>query len=242
MQKLIPTALFNDCVVEHRDRPRSCRFTTLLELTTRSPSTHLKMGIGIVFWICVIFFLPTYGFAEDMPHRTLESLEKDLNLVRSLEANFVQKNSDGTVFKGKLFLDRPGKLKFDYDTPKGMIIVSEGNNLIYFDPSSHQATYLALESSPASLLLDGYLDFRKHATLVSFYETQDRIEVSLRTHKTSHTITLFINPKDKMLQGWKTKDPQGNEVELSFSHIKKNPDFCDKTLFLFKKPKRFKKG
>jgi len=197
----------------------------------------------IIFWISLGFFLPPlYCLAEDVPHRALASLEKDMNEVRSLEADFVQKNSDGTVFKGKLFLERPGKLKFDYDTPKGMTIVSDGNNLIYFDPSSHQATYLALEGSPASLLLDAHLDFRQHATLISFHETKDRIEVCLRTHKTYHILTLFIDPKNKMLQGWQTKDPQGNEVELSFSNVKKNPVFCDQTLFLFKKPKRIKRG
>jgi chaperone LolA len=197
----------------------------------------------IIFWISLGLFLPNpYCFGENAPHHTLAALENDMNEVKSLEADFVQKNSDGTVFKGKLFLYRPGRLKFDYDTPKGMVIVSDGNNLIYFDPSSHQATYLNLENSPASLLLDEHLDFRQHATLISFYEKKDRIEVCLRTHKTSHTLTLFIDPKDKMLQGWQTKDPQGNEVELSFSNIKKNPVFCDKTLFAFKKPKRAKRG
>jgi len=47
IQRHVPAPLFNDCVVEHRDRPRSCSSTTLLGLTTRSPSTHLKMETGM---------------------------------------------------------------------------------------------------------------------------------------------------------------------------------------------------
>ncbi len=176
------------------------------------------------------------------PHERLASLEKALDSVQTLEADFVQKNSDGTVFNGKIFLSRPGKIKFAYETPKGMVIVADGKNLVYVDPSVHQATYLDLETTPASLLLDKHLDFREHATLISFYETKGRIEVCLRTYKTSHHLTLFIDPKTKMLQGWKTKDPQGNEVEISFSNIKRNPVFCDETLFTFKKQKRLKKA
>jgi len=196
---------------------------------------------GFLWLFLLSIFTSSYGVENKIPHKTLESLEEDLNQIRSFEADFVQKNSDGSIFKGKIFLDRPGKLKFSYDTPKGMVIVSDGENLVYFDPSTHQASYLNIENSPASLLLDEHLDFRMHAALVSFSEGKDQIDVCLRTYKTSHTLTLFIDAKEKIIKGWKTKDPQGNEVEISFFNIKKNPSFCDPALFSFKKQKRYKK-
>ena len=194
------------------------------------------------FFLSIVLLLPMVVFAsEEPPHCTLESLEKDLDLIRTLEADFVQNNSDGTVFRGKLFLKRPGKLKFVYKKPENMVIVSDGVSLIYFDPSSHQATYLSLENSPASLLLDDHLDFRSHASLISFHETKTQINICMQTLKTRHKLTLFIDPKERILKGWKTKDPQGNEVEILFSNIKRNPVFCDDGLFVFKKPKRARK-
>lgn len=172
----------------------------------------------------------------------LTSLENALNSIKTLEAGFTQKNSDGSTFKGKVFLSRPGKIKFDYEDPKGMVIISDGENLIYFDPDAHQATYLSLEDSPASLLLDEVLNFEKHATVMSIDESKDLITVYLKTLKTKHEVTLFIDAKDKMLKGWKTVDLQGNESILSFSDIKKNGTFCDPELFVFKRPKRRKKN
>ena len=121
------------------------------------------------------------------------------------------------------------------------MIVADGKSLIYFDPSAHQATYLSLENSPASLLLDDTLNFRSHADLISFQESKDQIKIGMRTLKTRHILTLFLDPKAHVLQGWVTKDPQGNEVRITFSNIKKNPCFKKKDLFTFKKPKRVSK-
>lgn len=173
-------------------------------------------------------------------HDILYTLEKDMDHIRSFSGDFIQKNPDGTVFRGKVFLKRPGNIKFEYDTPPGMIIVSDGKNLIYFNPSTHQVSYIPLENSPAKLLLDDQLDLRAHASVVSFQQKSHEAIVTLKTYRTKQQVILFIDLKDKTLKGWITKDPQ-EQVELTFFNIIKNPSFPDPSLFTFKKPKRSKK-
>lgn len=194
----------------------------------------------ILIFFCGLTYIPFIVFGVDITV-SLDRLEKKLDGVKTLTANFTQQNSDGTIFKGKLFLKRPGYIKFLYNVPEEMVIISNGERLIYFDPSTHQTSYLPLENSPAQLLLDDRLDFKKHATLISFEEKEDQIRATLKTLKTYHVITLFIDSKTKTLTGWTTKDPQGNEVTIEFSNIHKNPVLCDPNLFVFKKPRRTKK-
>ncbi len=195
---------------------------------------------NLIFFFSLIC-IPFLGKATDIT-TNLHRVEKQLDAIKTLRANFTQKNSDGTIFKGELFLKRPGYIKFLYDVPAEMVIVSNGERLIYFDPSTHQTSYLPLENSPAQLLLEAHLDFTKHATLISFEEKEDRIKATLKTLRTYHFITLLIDSRTKTLTGWVTKDPQGNEVTMEFSSIQKNPVFSDPDLFVFKKPRRSKKN
>lgn len=192
----------------------------------------------LITWFLLI--LPWEALPQEISTK-LHELEKQLDHTKTLTASFIQKNSDGTIFKGSLFLKRPRYIKFLYTSPEGMIILSNGERLIYFDPSTGQVSYLSLENSPAQLLLEPSLDFKKHATLISFEKQPCLTKVALRTHKTRHYITLFIDTKKKEIVGWVTKDPQGNEITLEFSNIQKNPNLCDPELFVFKKPRRTKK-
>jgi len=85
MRALIPTPLFNDCVVEHRDQPRSRIFNTLLGLTTRSPNTHLKMGVGVALpKISNISPFFSAAFASALPVTFPEAFSKALTLLGKL--------------------------------------------------------------------------------------------------------------------------------------------------------------
>jgi outer membrane lipoprotein-sorting protein len=198
------------------------------------------MLLKTILIIATVFCTPLNAFSDDVCEK-LHALEKQLDRIQTLTANFTQKNPDGTIFKGKLFLKRPGYIKFLYESPADMVILSNREHLIYFDPSTKQTSYLSLENSPAQLLLEASLNFKKHATLVSFEEMACHTKIILKTHKTRQFITLFIDPAEKEITGWVTKDPQGNEIVLEFSDIVKNPNLCDPELFVFKKPKRTKK-
>ncbi len=66
---LIPNPLLNDCVVEHRDRPRSCIFIRASASPLVRLCRHLKMGIGIIYPISCFFGIFVLFFIFVTPNR-----------------------------------------------------------------------------------------------------------------------------------------------------------------------------
>ena len=75
------------------------------------------------------------GRAESLPaedHLTLET-ERALGTIKSLEAEFIQLNPNGSASKGKLWLSRPSLLRIDYDDPSGLRLITSGRFLVEVD-------------------------------------------------------------------------------------------------------------
>src|SRR5688572_19015309 len=53
----------------------------------------------------------------------LDLANRTLNGVRRLQGRFVQSSPDGSRASGMFYMQRPGKLRFEYDPPATMLIV-----------------------------------------------------------------------------------------------------------------------
>ncbi len=79
--------------------------------------------------------------------------EAYLNGLATLEARFVQIDSSGEASTGRLQVKRPGRMRFEYDPPTPILLVSPGRELIYYDRDLRTATRLDWEDTPAWFLL-----------------------------------------------------------------------------------------
>ena len=69
------------------------------------------------------------------------------------KGQFVQTDPRGTVTQGTLMLQRPGKARFEYDGPNGLLVVSNGNNVNIFDSRLKTFESYPLSRTPLALLL-----------------------------------------------------------------------------------------
>src|SRR5437867_299158 len=73
----------------------------------------------------------------------VHQLQKSYDQIQSIEANFEQtyrsKRFDEKVNRGKLAIIKPGKMRWDYSEPKGKVLVSNGKQILLYDPEDHQA-------------------------------------------------------------------------------------------------------
>ena len=90
-------------------------------------------------------------------------LEKFLVNTQTLEADFQQtlRTHDGEVLQqteGKFYLDRPGKFRWNYQSPYEQIIVSDGQRIWIYDVELQQVTVqkqtAGLPATPMALLED----------------------------------------------------------------------------------------
>jgi outer membrane lipoprotein carrier protein len=105
------------------------------------------------------------AFAEDKKLSTGEIyLEKFLANTQTMQANFQQtlRTHDGEVLQqteGKFYLNRPGKFRWNYQSPYEQIIVSDGDRIWIYDVELQQVTVqkqsAGLPATPMALLEDG---------------------------------------------------------------------------------------
>lgn len=90
---------------------------------------------------------------DDDDRAAIARAEAYLNGVTTLQARFVQLDASGEAATGRLQVKRPGRMRFDYDPPTPILLVSRGTELVYYDRDLKTATRLDWEDTPAWFLL-----------------------------------------------------------------------------------------
>ena len=84
----------------------------------------------------------------------LAAVDKAADYLAALDAawgRFVQPDPNGAVSQGEIYLERPGKARFAYDPPSGMLMVSDGGNVSVVDPRLKTFDRYPLGSTPLAL-------------------------------------------------------------------------------------------
>lgn len=104
---------------------------------------------------------------DPLPVETIEANHQDeaykavkhyFKTVKTLQATFLQRNSDGSNIEGMLSMERPGRIRFDYGKDSTMLIVSDGKTLNMVDYEIGKVTRWPVNDTPLKILLDSELD------------------------------------------------------------------------------------
>jgi outer membrane lipoprotein-sorting protein len=85
--------------------------------------------------------------AERIP---LAELSRYLNALTTAESDFTQINADGTISTGRLFIHRPGRVRFEYAAPDSSLVMAGGGQVAIFDDKSNPVpavTHAAVDHS-----------------------------------------------------------------------------------------------
>ncbi|HLI10231.1 MAG TPA: outer membrane lipoprotein carrier protein LolA [Alphaproteobacteria bacterium] len=144
-------------------------------------------------------------------------VEQYLNSIHTVAAHFLQVSSDGGVTQGKFYLERPGKLRIQYDPPNPLLMVASGIYLTVYDPQLKQTTYLPIDSTPAYFLLKDKVGMGNDITVSKVERGKDSLRVSV--HETNHPdsgrLTLVFSDKPLELRKWTVFDHDGKEIDVS---------------------------
>src|SRR6266487_3801588 len=76
-------------------------------------------------------------------HELVSQLQTAYFRITSVEASFSQtyrsKRFGEKKASGKVVFVKPGKMRWDYDSPKGKVMVSDGSKVVLYDPEDQQA-------------------------------------------------------------------------------------------------------
>lgn len=200
------------------------------------------MSLRIPLIALVMAFLYT-GAAFANADESVARLQTYLSGLDSLEARFVQtiENRDGRTgpFEGTLFVQRPGRFRWEYDGDAGQLIIADGKRVWLLDPDleqvSHQSQKTALRGTPAQLLLtEGALTEYFTATDGGDYNGVTWVELKPLDEESQFNL-VRIGFRDGVLDGLEMLDNFGQYTRFVLSDVQRNPTL-DKALFKFKAP------
>lgn len=165
--------------------------------------------------------------------KSIEAVNTYFNNVNMLQGRFSQTNPDSKVQRGKFFLKRPGKFRFDYNRPSRQIIVSDGTYLAIQDLDLKNEDVYGLENTPFRILLRDNVNLLRDAKIVAVDQSETQIAVTLtdKSPDSPGQITIYLaEPAAPVLAGWVTTDVQGGVTKVEVQNLER-PETLDAKLF-----------
>lgn len=201
---------------------------------------HYLLKLNIVV-ICLLVFL---GFAAIAHAQTaaldIKKAEDYLKNLKTVQAEFIQTAHNGSRLSGTFYLNRPGKLRFEYNEVDDFI-VADGTFIYFYDSELQEQTNAPIGQTLADFLL------RKDIKLTGDLNVQKiSKEDNLKTFTLVETgnegggaVKLFFNEEPFALKKWQITDAAGLTTEVLLRDMKRDIDLPSK-LFAYFKPKQDK--
>ncbi|MGY5809669.1 outer-membrane lipoprotein carrier protein LolA [Rhizobium sp. LEGMi198b] len=157
-----------------------------------------------------------------------QAIADHFSSIKTMKGGFLQIGPRGDQMSGAFFIQRPGKLRFNYDPPSRMRVICDGNNVQVINDQTRTNNMYQLSKTPLSLLLANKIDLS--ADMVRNVDAQPdltKITLGNRTVFGDSTIAMIFDSKTYDLRQWTVIDPQGKTTDVIINNVKTNISFDD---------------
>ena len=148
---------------------------------------------------------------------SLNEISSYFNAMTTAEAQFSQVTDAGETSTGRLFIRRPGRIRFEYDPPEATLVVVGGGQVAVFDPKSRdEPLRFPLRHSPLNLVLEREVDLAQRDMVVAHFEVESQTAVTLQDPENPDYgfIQLIFNDNPVQLHQWVVQDNSGGQTHI----------------------------
>jgi outer membrane lipoprotein-sorting protein len=152
----------------------------------------------------------------------IERANAYFNGMSTLTGDFVQTGGDGRRLTGKLYLQRPGRIRFEYDAPATIEVIADGSSVAVRDSKLVTQDLYAISQTPLKFLLRDHIDLGQDIRIVGVSLEPEGARVLLEDKSTlggTSKIALFFDKDVRTLQRWRIVDPQGFTTIVALSNL-----------------------
>ncbi|WID94343.1 outer-membrane lipoprotein carrier protein LolA [Bosea vestrisii] len=159
----------------------------------------------------------------------VERLNAYFNGFSTLQGDFIQFAADGRRFEGKLYIQRPGKMRFEYRPPVTMEVIADGTSVAIRDRKLATQDLYSIGQTPLKFLLKEQMNLEKDTIVTGVSTKGDILSLKLEDRSTlggTSKITLNFDLAANALRQWVVIDPQGYETSVSVYNLdtQRRPD------------------
>lgn len=162
--------------------------------------------------------------SESQKADILEKARAALSAAKTAKGRFIQENFDGTVMTGEFALRRPGRVRFEYDAPTPVLIVSDGVTVAMEDRELEEIDRIPLASTPFGLILDAELSFSDKVNVLRVNEFDQAVTITISdaTGEVEGELTMIFDKATYALMGWSTIDLSLQMTSVELEQVETN--------------------
>ena len=171
------------------------------------------------------------GLALAAPSAAAQKIADHFSSVRSMTGEFVQFGPRGEQTGGKFFIQRPGKIRFNYESPSAYRVISDGKAVVIDNRKLNTSDLYPLNKTPLKLLLDDRIDL-SGTRVRSVKEEADAttIQIADKSAFGNSRITMMFDPSTMDLRQWTIRDAQGKDTTVMVYNVEDGASI-DRSLF-----------
>jgi outer membrane lipoprotein-sorting protein len=165
--------------------------------------------------------IPLPARADKLPLGTISDY---LNGITTLEADFTQINADGSISTGRIYMLRPGRVRFEYAPPDRSLVIAGAQTVAIFDAKSNQPPeQYPLKRTPLNLILARDIDLARAAMVVGHEAdgTSTRVRAQDPENPEYGTIELVFTADPVELRQWVITDDLGAQTTVILGEMTK---------------------
>lgn len=195
------------------------------------------MKHAVKIFTLLLFFTSNAYARTTATKEDIAKVEEYLNNIQTLSADFVQIASNGEKVEGKIHIKKPNKIRMEYNSPSDILIVGNGDYIVYYDKELDEISNIDYEDVPAALILANTVKINgPELKMTGFEQDPGMTKINLQYKKTEDIgpFTLVFSNSPFDLKQWKVITPQSMEVALSLYNTQTGQELSD-SLFTFSK-------
>jgi len=159
----------------------------------------------------------------------LDKISAYLSSVQTMVGNFVQVAPDGGRTEGTFYIQKPGKVKFEYNPPSPIDIVADGSSVVVRDRKLATQDLYPLSQTPLRYLLADHIDLLRDTDVVSVSSDDTFVTVVIEEKQLvvgTNRLMIMFDGKNLQLKQWTVTDPQGYDTTVAVYNLDqtKKPD------------------
>ena len=203
-------------------------------LSDFAPNRRQLLGLGLILaGAAAVNVMPGFQLlaaAQAAVPPTAQKIADHFSSVKSMSGEFVQFGPNNQQTGGKFFLERPGKIRFNYDGKSNFRVISDGKSVVILNKRLNTSDLYPLSKTPLKLLLDTKIDL-SGGRVKSIKEESDLTTIQLADKSVfgNSKITMMFDPKSYDLRQWTITDAQGKDTTVMIYNTKEGVSFAADT-------------
>lgn len=146
----------------------------------------------------------------------LDKIQAYLNGITTVQARFLQSSSNGSYAEGDIYIERPSRMRFEYDPPVPLLIIATGSTMALYDKELQQVSQVPIWETPLWFLFKDKIVLDDDLVLTDLSYGGGAVNVTIQEEHAKgnlSSVKLTFSEAPIELKRWEVVDSQGVVVQ-----------------------------